>query len=107
MCADQIIVMQSKVYPRITGPHDYVNTPIIGLCMQEYFLRILGTYREFVELDEPDAESEAQEEPPVPGVRRTHQDDGYLRSVSPPPLLLLQCSSLRSNDWKNSLMHGM
>lgn len=75
--------MQSKVYPSITGPHDLVNTPIIGLCMQEYFLKLLGTYREFVELDEPEEEDSPEYDAAEPNVQRTHQDDGYLRYGSP------------------------
>ena len=59
---------------------DSTNTAIIGLCMQEYFLKLFASYREFVELDGPE-EGDASQEEPQSGVtaRRTHQDDGYLR----------------------------
>ena len=75
-----VIYLQSKVYPRISGPVDSTNTAIIGLCMQEYFLKLFASYREFVELDGPE-EGDASQEEPQSGVtaRRTHQDDGYLR----------------------------
>ena len=46
--------------------------------LQEYFLKLLANYREFVEVDEPD-EQPAEEVRVSPGQRRTHQDDGYLR----------------------------
>lgn len=60
----------------LRSPTEFESTPVIGHCMQEYFLKLLGGYREFVELDVPE---EQVEQTVVPGVRQQVQDDGYLR----------------------------
>ena len=60
----------------LRSPTEFESTPVIGHCMQEYFLKLLGGYREFIELDVPE---EQVEQTVVPGVRQQVQDDGYLR----------------------------
>jgi len=65
----------------LRSPTEFDSTPVIGHCMQEYFLKLLGSYREFVELDSPIPQAAV---PPggqsrLPGVRQQVQDDGYLR----------------------------
>ena len=64
------------VYQMLRSPTEFESTPVIGHCMQEYFLKLLGGYREFIELDVPE---EQVEQTVVPGVRQQVQDDGYLR----------------------------
>ncbi len=63
----------------LRSPTEFESTPVIGHCMQEYFLKLLGGYREFIELDVPDQPSAGTEQSPPPGVRQQVQDDGYLR----------------------------
>ena len=65
----------------LRSPTEFDSTPLIGHCMQEYFLKLLGSYREFVELDSPIPQAEADPggRPSKGGVRQQVQDDGYLR----------------------------
>ena len=64
----------------LRSPTEFESTPVIGHCMQEYFLKLLGGYREFLEIDAPTPEPRTPEQgAPSPGVRQQVQDDGYLR----------------------------
>jgi hypothetical protein len=65
----------------LKSPTEFESTPVIGHCMQEYFLKLLGGYREFVEVDEPIPQADTPSSQPskTPGVRQQVQDDGYLR----------------------------
>lgn len=59
--------------------------------VQEYMVKLLGRYREFVERDAPGSPGP----PAVPeangsGPRSRHQDDGYIRQASHPCTLLRQ-----------------
>ena len=67
------------VYQMLRSPTEFESTPVIGHCMQEYFLKLLGGYREFIELDVPDQPAQVSEQVVTPGVRQQVQDDGYLR----------------------------
>lgn len=68
------------VYKMLRSPTEFESTPVIGHCMQEYFLKLMGSYRDFVEVDEPDvgATGEGMDAIP-PGTRQPVHDDGYLR----------------------------
>lgn len=63
----------------LRSPTEFESTPVIGHCMQEYFLKLLAGYREFIELDVPEEPAKVNEQAPPPGVRQQVQDDGYLR----------------------------
>ena len=66
----------------LRSPTEYESTPLIGHLMQEYFLKLLGGYREFIEVDLPDGD-DMPSGPPEPrtGPRLQVQDDGYLRCI--------------------------
>ncbi|DBA87177.1 TPA: hypothetical protein ACH3X2_005181 [Trebouxia sp. C0005] len=93
------------VYDGLRSPTEFESTPVIAHVLQEYFLRLLGRYREFVQLEgtsgQPTRVSEEQghrglslqrisfsgdikarpsfrQSPRAPGSTRP-DDDGYLR----------------------------
>lgn len=63
----------------LRSPTEYESTPVIGHCLQEYFLKLLGNYREFVEVDSLDGDDVVQMSTEPVAIRRHTQDDGYLR----------------------------
>ncbi|KAK9829376.1 hypothetical protein WJX72_005465 [[Myrmecia] bisecta] len=79
------------VYNTLRSPTEYESTPIIGHLMQEYFLKVIGRYREFVQPDgelqikaaTPTSDTAAQKShrPAAAGGPHKHaaKDDGIIR----------------------------
>ncbi|BDA43641.1 probable DENN domain-containing protein 1C at N-terminal half [Coccomyxa sp. Obi] len=65
----------------LRSPVEYESTPVIAALMQEYMVKLLGRYREFVERDVPGSPGPAAvPEANGAGPRSRHQDDGYIRA---------------------------
>ena len=47
------------VYDGLRSPTEYESTPLIAHVLQEYFLRLVGQYRDFVQPDEAVANAAA------------------------------------------------
>ncbi|KAK9915164.1 hypothetical protein WJX75_005465 [Coccomyxa subellipsoidea] len=67
------------LHQTLRSPIEYESTPVIAALMQEYMVKLLGRYTEFVKRDLPGSPA------PVPeangtGPRIRHQDDGYIRA---------------------------
>lgn len=43
------MLMLQVVYDGLRSPTEYESTPIIAHVLQEYFLRLMGRYREFIQ----------------------------------------------------------
>ena len=79
--AEGLFLLQ-LVYQDLRSPTEFESTPVIGHLMQEYYLKLLGSYREFVEVDQPDPQPSNPTASMQQGVRQQVQDDGYLRRGS-------------------------
>ena len=86
--------MAQMTYQTLRSPTEFESTPIIAHLMQEYFLKLLGRYRQFVEPDseQPNdqipARPSTKPAPPRPataggapsiGLRQHHEDDNFFR----------------------------
>ena len=76
------VCLLQLVYQGLRSPTEFESTPVIGHLMQEYYLKLLGSYREFVEMDQPDPQPSTPAASMHQGVRQQVQDDGYLRRGS-------------------------
>ena len=82
-------------YQTLRSPTEFESTPIIAHLMQEFFLKLLGRYRDFIEPDSQQANDQIPARPttkpmpsrpvtasgaPPPATRQFHEEDNFFRS---------------------------
>ncbi|KAK9818990.1 hypothetical protein WJX81_007496 [Elliptochloris bilobata] len=71
------------VYRTLRSPTELEATPLVAGLLQEYHLRLVGHYREFVEPDSVAPDPAAHRGLPLPAARSSQascEDDGYVRA---------------------------
>ena len=96
-------------YQTLRSPTEFESTPIIAHLMQEYFLKLLGRYREFIEPDRGPADDRIPAPPstkpelprpatassaPSPGLRQHHEDDNFFRQAQSGLLWCCPCVAI-------------
>ena len=81
-CRENVAAMQ-VVYDGLRSPTEFESTPVIAQVLQEYFLRLLGWYREFVQPEgTPRQPSAAPDDLNGPSLQRNSMSgrDGEIRA---------------------------